>query len=158
IRASTPGFERSYIVEIAPQIGIRETRRVKGALMVSEDDILDCVDFPDSIGVNGWPVEAHIAGDVKFVFARKPRGFNQLPYRMIVPLGVENLLVAGRCAAMTHEGQSSARVSGACFVMGQAAGTAAHLALTSGIPPRKLDVPQLQGRLERDGAYLGASW
>jgi hypothetical protein len=158
IRRSTPGFEHSYIVEIAPQIGIRETRRVKGAIMVSEDDILDCADFADSIGVNGWPVEAHIAGDVKFVFARKPRGFNQLPYRMIVPLGVDNLLVAGRCAAMTHEGQSSARVSGACFVMGQAAGTAAALSLTTGTTLEKLDVAGLQRQLERDGAYLGASW
>ena len=112
IRASTPGFEKSYIVEIAPQLGIRETRRVQGEHMVSEADILDCADFPDAIGVNGWPVEAHIAGDVKFVFARRARGFNQLPYRMIVPLGVENLFVAGRCASMTHEGQSSARVTG----------------------------------------------
>jgi hypothetical protein len=158
IRASTPGFEHSYIVEIAPQLGIRETRRVKGALMVSEDDILGCADFPDSIGVNGWPVEAHIAGDVKFVFARKPRGFNQLPYRMIVPLGIENLLVAGRCASMTHEGQSSARVSGACFVMGQAAGTAAALSLKERIPAGSIEVRILQRQLERDGAYLGAKW
>jgi hypothetical protein len=158
IREVTPGFEKSYIVEIAPQLGIRETRRVRGETMVSEAEILDCADFPDAIGVNGWPVEAHVAGDVKFVFARKPRGFNQLPYRMIMPLGVENLLVAGRCASMTHEGQSSARVTGACFVMGQAAGTAAALALQAGVAPRRLDVESLQGRLERDGAYLGRKW
>jgi hypothetical protein len=158
IREVTPGFEKSYIVEIAPQLGIRETRRVRGETMVSEAEILDCADFPDAIGVNGWPVEAHVAGDVKFVFARKPRGFNQLPYRMIVPLGVGNLLVAGRCASMTHEGQSSARVTGACFVMGQAAGTAAALALQAGVAPRRLDVESLQGRLERDGAYLGRKW
>jgi len=158
IREVTPGFEKSYIVEIAPQLGIRETRRVKGETMVSEAEILDCADFPDSIGVNGWPVEAHIAGDVKFVFARKERGFNQLPYRMIVPLAIENLLVAGRCASMTHEGQSSARVTGSCFVMGQAAGTAAALALQAGVAPRRLDVKSLQERLERDGAYLGRKW
>lgn len=158
IRGSTPGFEQSYIVEIAPQLGIRETRRVKGAISVSEDDILGCADFADAIGVNGWPVEAHVAGDVRFVFARKPRGFNQLPYRMIVPLAVDNLLVAGRCASMTHEGQSSARVSGPCFVMGQAAGTAAALSLERSIPPREIDVPGLQGQLERDGAYLGSAW
>jgi hypothetical protein len=47
--------------------------------MLSEDDVLDCVDFADAIGVNGWPVEAHVAGDVKFLFARGKRGFNQLP-------------------------------------------------------------------------------
>jgi hypothetical protein len=155
IRGATPGFERAYIVEIAPQIGIRETRRVRGEYMLSEDDVLDCADFADAIGVNGWPVEAHVAGDVQFVFARKKRGFNQLPYRMIVPQKIDNLFVAGRCASMTHGGQSAARVSGPCFVMGQAAGTAAHLALQSGMAPRRLDVGKLQERLERDGAYLG---
>jgi hypothetical protein len=56
---------------------------------------------------------------------------------------------------MTHGGQSAARVSGPCFIMGQAAGTAAHLALQSGLAPRQLDVARLQERLERDGAYLG---
>jgi succinate dehydrogenase/fumarate reductase flavoprotein subunit len=74
---------------------------------------------------------------------------------MIVPQKLENLFVAGRCASMTHGGQSAARVSGPCFVMGQAAGTAAHLALQAGIAPRRLDVARLQERLERDGAYLG---
>jgi FAD-dependent oxidoreductase family protein len=156
IKSVTPGFERAYIVEIAPQIGIRETRRVRGEYMVTEADIMDCVDFPDAIGVNGWPVEAHVAGNVDFRFARGSRGFNQLPYRMIVPQKIDNLLVAGRCAAMTHDGQSSARVSGPCFVMGQAAGTAAHLALQSGKPPRRIDVQALQEQLERDGAYLGS--
>jgi hypothetical protein len=156
IKSVTPGFERAYIVEIAPQIGIRETRRVHGEYMVSEADIMDCVDFPDAIGVNGWPVEAHVAGNVDFRFARGERGFNQLPYRMIVPQKIDNLLVAGRCASMTHDGQSSARVSGPCFVMGQAAGSAAHLALQAGKPPRQINVQALQEKLEHDGAYLGS--
>jgi hypothetical protein len=155
IKSVTPGFERAYIVEIAPQLGIRETRRVRGEYTVTEEDILGCADFPDAIGVQGWPVEAHVSGDVNFVFARKERGYNQLPYRMIVPLAVDNLLVAGRCASMTHEGQSSARVSGPCFVMGQAAGTAADLAIKAGVAPRAVDVKTLRSRLERDGAYLG---
>jgi len=155
IRGSAPGFERAYIVEIAPQIGIRETRRVRGEYMLSEDDVLDCADFADAIGVNGWPVEAHVAGDVQFVFARQKRGFNQLPYRMIVPQKIDNLFVAGRCASMTHGGQSAARVSGPCFVMGQAAGTAAALALQANVAPRRLEVGRLQQALERDGAYLG---
>ena len=156
IRGATPGFEDAYIVEIAPQIGIRETRRVRGEHMLSEDEVLDCADFADAIGVNGWPVEAHVAGNVDFRFARKARGYNQLPYRMIVPLAIDNLFVAGRCASMTHGGQSAARVSGPCFVMGQAAGTAAHLALQSGKVPRRLEVKALQERLVRDGAYLGS--
>ncbi|HUQ75905.1 MAG TPA: FAD-dependent oxidoreductase, partial [Burkholderiales bacterium] len=155
IKETTPGFERAYIADIAPQIGIRETRRVKGEYMLTEDDVLDCADFDDAIGVNGWPVEDHVAGSVDFRFQRRERGYNQLPYRMVVPLRVDNLLVAGRCASMTHGGQSAARVSGPCFVMGQAAGTAAHLALKRAVRPREIDVRDLQALLKKDGAWLG---
>jgi hypothetical protein len=155
IRDNAPGFARSHIAEIAPQIGIRETRRVQGEYVLSEDDVLDCVDFDDAIGVNGWPVEDHVAGNVDFRFQRKDRGYNQLPYRMIVPCGVDNLLVAGRCASMTHGGQSAARVSGPCFVMGQAAGSAAHLALMHNTTVRDLGVRPLQEHLKSEGAWLG---
>jgi len=155
IRESTPGFERAYIAEIAPQIGIRETRRVRGEYQLSEDDVLDCADFPDAIGVNGWPVEEHVAGNVEFRFQRTTKGYNQLPYRMLLPRGAENLLVAGRCASMTHGGQSAARVSGPCFVMGQAAGSAAHLCLKIGVRPLSLDPKLLQEHLRTNGAWLG---
>jgi hypothetical protein len=122
---------------------------------LSEEDVLDCVDFTDSIGVNGWPVEEHVAGSVEFRFQRKARGYNQLPYRMLVPLQTENLFVAGRCASMTHGGQSAARVSGACFAMGQAAGPAAHLALKNATAVRDVQAESLQQALEGDGAFLG---
>jgi hypothetical protein len=157
IRDHTPGFHQSYIVDLAPQIGIRETRRIVGHYQLTEDDVLDCADFTDTIGVNGWPVEAHVAGTVEFRWQRgdSPRGFNQLPFRMMVPERVDNLYVAGRCASMTHGGQSSARVTGPCFAMGEAAGTAADLALGTGVAGAAIDVAELQRRLEHNGAYLG---
>lgn len=179
-----PGFERSYIVDIAPQVGIRETRRVRGIYQLTEADVLECASFDDTIGVNGWPLELHLKGDVEFRWPKIPesRGFNQLPYRMIVPLAgaeppqageapsggsakhvgeprtLDNLWVAGRCASMSHEAQSAARVTGACFVMGEAAGTAADLALKDGVSAASVDVASLQSRLEHQGAYLGRSW
>jgi hypothetical protein len=156
IKANTPGFQDSYIVDIAPSIGIRETRRLVGQYQLTQQDVLGCADFDDTIGVNGWPVEAHVAGDVTFMFApADSRGFNHLPYRMLVPQRVANLLVAGRCASMTQGGQSSGRVTGPCFAMGQAAGTAADLALSGSGKAAEVDVPALQRRLESDGAYLG---
>lgn len=155
IKANVPGFADSYVVDLAPQIGIRETRRIVGAYQLSEDDVRDCADFDDTIGVNGWPIEAHVAGTVDFRWQRVPRGFNQLPYRMMVPQRLTNLLVAGRCASMTHEGQSSARVTGPCFAMGEAAGTAADLALSAKVAVGAVDVAVLQERLEKNGAYLG---
>lgn len=157
IRDHTPGFHQSYIVDLAPQIGIRETRRVVGRYQLTEDDVRDCADFPDTIGVNGWPIEAHVAGTVEFRWPRgdDPRGFNQLPFRMLVPERVDNLYVVGRCASMTHGGQSSARVTGPCFAMGEAAGNAADLALATGVPAGAIDIVELQRRLELGGAYLG---
>ncbi|MBX3653274.1 MAG: FAD-dependent oxidoreductase [Ramlibacter sp.] len=155
-----PGFEQSYIVDIAPQVGIRETRRVTGHYQLTESDVLGCASFDDTVGVNGWPLELHLKGDVEFRWPAIPesRGFNQLPYRMTVPLGLDNLWVAGRCASMSHEAQSAARVTGACFVMGQAAGTAADLALTANCTAREVGITALQSRLIEGGAYLGTTW
>lgn len=157
IRSALPGFEGAYMVDVGPFIGIRETRRVVGPYQLTEDDVLDCVDFPDAIGVNGWPVEAHVAGDVEWRFPRgeEPRGYNQLPFRMIVPQGVDNLYVVGRCASMTHGGQSAARVTGPCFAMGEAAGVAADLALGARVATGAIDVERLQRRLVELGAFLG---
>jgi hypothetical protein len=157
LRERVPGFERAYLLDIAPQVGIRETRRVLGEYLLSGDDVLGCASFDDTIGVNGWPLERHVAGDVEWAWPPIPasRGFNHLPYRMLLPRRIDNLLVAGRCASMTAAGQSAARVSGGCFVMGQAAGTAAAAALAAGVAPRALAPRALQDRLERDGAYLG---
>jgi hypothetical protein len=152
-----PGFESCYIVDIAPQVGIRETRRVRGRYQLTEADVLECASFDDTIGVNGWPLELHLKGDVEFRWPKIPesRGFNHLPYRMTVPEGLDNVWVAGRCASMSHEAQSAARVTGACFVMGQAAGAAADLALQAGAAASEVDVALLQSRLQDNGAWLG---
>jgi hypothetical protein len=154
---TVPGFEKAYIVDLPPQLGIRETRRVIGGTQLSGEDVLGCASFDDSIGVNGWPMESHVAGDVTFTFPPIPesRGFNELPYRMLVPEGTDNLLMAGRCASMTHEGQSAARVSGACFAMGEAAGTAAALALGGNTSPRDIAMDKLQAALRQQGAFIG---
>lgn len=156
LKTEVPGFENATLVEIAPQVGVRETRRIAGRYRLTGEDILGCADFDDSIGVNAWPMEMHVEGRVEWrFFPEGSRGYNQLPYRMLVPNGVENLLVAGRCASMTHEGQSAARASGACFAMGQAAGTAAALALSSASALADVNAAALQRRLTENGAYLG---
>jgi hypothetical protein len=157
IRANHPGFENSYIVDIGPEIGVRETRRLLARHMLTEEEVRSCARFPDSIGLNGWPVEAHVDGDldIRWPYGDDPVGYNQLPYRSLVPVsGPANLLAAGRCAGMTHGGQSAARVAGPCFALGQAAGTAAHLALKAGLPVAEVDVAQLQSTLEDEGACL----
>lgn len=152
LRAEVPGFERAEIAEVAAQVGVRETRRVHCLHMLNEQEVIHSAAFEDSIGLNAWPVESHVDGGVHWQhFADPHNAFNQLPWRMLVPQtpAPHNLLVAGRCAGMTHLGQSAARASGACFVMGQAAGTAAALRLHA-----PLVVRTLQQRLLQDGVIL----
>ena len=162
LRERVPGFEDAYALEIAPQLGIRETRRLIGEVALTGDDVVGCASFVDAIGVNGWPLELHVKGDVEWRWPPIPesRGYNQLPWRMLLPRrstagGALNLALAGRCASMTHEGHSAARVSGPCFVMGQAAGTAAALAVARNEPLHAFDARLLQKALLADGAWLG---
>ena len=158
LRHEVPGFADAAIVDIAAQIGVRETRRIQGQYVLTGEDILASSSFSDAIGINAWPMELHTAGKIDWQFPRNwdsadGRVYNDLPWRMLVPAKVDNLLVAGRCASMTHEGQSAARVSGACFVMGQAAGTAAAM-----VSPTEsfgdLNFTALQNKLRQDGVCL----
>jgi hypothetical protein len=157
LRRDVPGFSHSYIVDLPPQLGIRETRRIVGEYRLSEDDVITCASFDDTVGAGALPLDNPIAGETRWNWPdiASSRGFYHLPYRMLLPQGVRNLLVAGRCASLTHEGQVAARASGSCFVMGQAAGSAAHLALKDGKDPRDVAPELLQAVLEADGAYLG---
>ncbi len=158
LRNEVPGFEQSAIVDIAAQVGVRETRRIQGQYSLGGEDILSSARFEDAIGINAWPMEQHCDGRIDWKFPRnvdaaQGRAYNDLPWRMLIPATVSNLLVAGRCASMTHEGQSAARASGGCFVMGQAAGTAAAQ-LKAGEPFANTNVKQLQQLLKQDGVYF----
>lgn len=158
LRQEVPGFADAAIVDIAAQIGVRETRRIQGQYVLTGEDILASSRFDDAIGINAWPMELHTAGKIDWQFpyntdSNEGRVYNDLPWRMLVPATVSNLLVAGRCASMTHEGQSAARVSGSCFVMGQAAGTAAAM-LSESQTFADVDVKALQYLLVKDGVYL----
>jgi hypothetical protein len=155
LRAEVPGFERADLIDIGTQLGVRETRRVKGVYQLSGDDVLNGARFDDAIGLNAWPIERHAQGRIEWAFPRDANNtFNQLPWRMLLPRSANNLLVAGRCASMEHEGQSAARASGACFVMGQAAGTAAALMCRGALTTEQVVQP-LQQALRRDGVELG---
>jgi hypothetical protein len=87
LKREAPGFADAYIVDIPPQLGVRETRRITGRYQLTADDVLTCANFSDTVGVNGWPIEAHNAGNVEWKWPPIPqsRGFCHLPYRMILP-------------------------------------------------------------------------
>ena len=126
LKREAPGFGNAYIVDTPPQLGIRETRRITGRYQLSRRRRARLRELSRHHRRQRLADREARRGRRRVAVAghsRQSRGFNHLPYRMLLPQKVDNLLVAGRCASMTHEGQSAARVSGACFVMGQAAGS-----------------------------------
>jgi len=153
MRTRVPGFETAYLLDIPPQIGIRETRRIIGDHVLTDTDVLACADFDDTIGVNAWPLEIHGPGNVEMRYPpADSRGFNHLPLRMLIARGLDNLLVAGRCGSMTHLAQAAARVSGGCYVMGEAAGVVAAMASDGKV--RNVNAAKVQTRLAHAGVFL----
>jgi hypothetical protein len=155
LRDKIVGMENVEVIDTAPKIGLRETRRVMGGHLLTDEEVLGGTKFKDGIGACAWPIE--IVDPVKgrkFVYL-KNGDFYTIPYRCLIPQTVENLLMAGRFVSCNHEAQASARVMGPAAAMGQAIGTAAALSIKSGVFPRDLDVSLLQQELVRAGAFLG---
>ena len=149
-----PGFERAGVIQTGEKLGVRETRRVLGEHLLTEEEILKGTKFDDGIGTSAWPVEVHTAeGKSKFEFL-KGDDFHTIPYRSLVPKKVENLLMAGRFISCTHMAQASIRVMGPASVMGQAIGTAAALSIKGEMIPRKLNIKLLQRELKTAGVFL----
>lgn len=155
LREKVPGFERAVLVSTSPAIGVRESRRVLGEHVLSADDVLSARRFDDQVARCGAPIEDHHAGaDTRWVYL-EPGASYGIPYRCLLPRGVEGLLVAGRCFSASHDAHASARSMATCMAMGQAAGTAAALSAAAGVQPRALDPAQLRARLREDGADVG---
>ncbi|MCV0402427.1 MAG: FAD-dependent oxidoreductase [Chloroflexi bacterium] len=154
LRDRVPGFEESVVVATSPSIGIRESRRVHGDHRLSREDVLQARRFDDEIALCGAPIEDHHAGgDTEWRYVGAS-GVYSIPYRSLLPKGAEGLLVAGRCFSSTHDAHASARSMATCMAMGQAAGTAAAMAVSGGITPRAVDADALRQRLLADGALL----
>ena len=152
-RRFVPGYENAYIADIGSEIGVRESRRIKGDYWLTLDDVLNEARFEDSIACSAWPVEEHGAGRAtKWVFL-KAGTFYELPFRMLLPVGLNGLLVAGRCASASHDAQASMRVAAVCMALGEAAGVAA--AQAGGGDIRRLDAERIRRQLEKQGAMVG---
>ncbi len=148
-KESVPGFEESYFITSGPYIGIRETRRILGQYVLNEDDITRGNRFDDAVATGCWYLDRH-PNHVTVGSANEPKTGIQpdpydIPYRSITTRNLSNLLVAGRCHSATAAAATSTRVSVTAMALGQAAGTAAALALKSG-----KDVGELDGQAVRE--------
>ena len=142
------GFERAYLQQTAAQIGVRESRRIRGEYTLTADDVLGARKFADGIARSSYPVDIHSPTGSGTDIREVPEGDHyEIPYRCLVPVGIGNLLVAGRCVSATHEAQASLRVMPQCFAMGEAAGVAAALAIEQSIPPGEVAPDELRRAL-----------
>jgi glycine/D-amino acid oxidase-like deaminating enzyme len=155
LRERILGFENAYLSEIAFHVGVRETRRIKGRHVLTEEEVLSGARFPDPVARGAWPIERHPPHS-RTTELRTLEGdsWYQIPYRCCLPLGVENLLVGGRCLSTTSAAQASTRVMAPSMATGQACGTAAALCALQGLPAPELPHEELRRELERGGALL----
>jgi len=150
-----PGFEHAYFADTPTQLGVRETRRVRGDYELTGDDVLGAARFDDAIACGSWPQEFHVAGtETQYVWLDEG-AYYQVPYRSLLVQGVDNLLVAGRCISATHEALASTRVIAPSMAQGEAAGIAGAMAARTGMSLRALDVAAVQDALRACGAFLG---
>lgn len=148
LRAHLPGYEQARVALTCPQLGVRESRKIRGEYTITEDDILGSRQFGDTIGRCGAQMTGYKLYDVS--------GLDyDLPYRCLVPQGIDGLLATGRCISATHEAINTLRLIGPCMLTGEAAGTAAALAVERGVAPREAEVAELQSRLKQQGNNLG---
>ena len=155
IRAEIPGFENICLLD-CPQIGVRETRHIRGRYVLNLRDIYEQRDFPDSIGFGSHPVDTKPRpawlDDPKKAYPA--RWYFKIPYRCLVAEKIDNLLVAGRCVSATHEASGSIRPTVQCMITGEAAGTAAALSFREKTTPATLDVTLLRTTLKKAGVLL----
>ncbi|MEM0124559.1 MAG: FAD-dependent oxidoreductase [Candidatus Micrarchaeaceae archaeon] len=150
------GFENAYLIDSAPMIGMRETRRAVGEYVLKKKDVIGNARFDDAIARCGHPLEIHDPnkGVIYVHLNGGDSSWYHIPYRSIVQKGVDNAFVVGRCLSAEFEAQASARVTGTALAMGHAAGAAAALAMRDNRPVKDIDIKELQARLREQGAII----
>lgn len=160
-----PGFKDAQIKTIAPQLGIRETRRIIGDFMLSVEDLEENREFEDCIGFSmyGWdlphpdkPSEQPFANDdvTGYKYKVKKGLSTPLPYRIMIPKPIENLICPGRAVSVEGQVLGPVRVMAPCMAMGEASGTAAGQVINNKIPFNQVDLVKLRQKLKDVGAII----
>jgi hypothetical protein len=136
----SPRFKDAYLIKMACQIGVRETRRIMGLYVLNEQDVLEARKFLDGIAKSNYPVDIHNpAGSGTVIKHVKTDDYYEIPYRCLVPKNINNLLIGSRCISSTHEAHSSLRIMPVVSGIGEAAGIASAIAVENNIPPSEID-------------------
>jgi hypothetical protein len=143
-----PGLEHCHLMRTGAHVGVRDTRRIVGEYVLTVEDARSGAEFEDVIARKYGAIDAN-----QLYIGKMHSGF-AYPYRSMLPVRIDNLLVAGRCGSATFLGHAAGKSMGNMMALGQAAGTAAALCAKQGVTPRELDVRQLQTVLRSMGAQL----
>ncbi|MEM7029658.1 MAG: FAD-dependent oxidoreductase, partial [Chloroflexota bacterium] len=147
-----PGFAQAYLMETAPMLGVRESRRIMGDYVLTGEDVIAGRQFDDCIALGGYHMDIHRPSGT-WVESKNVQTYD-IPFRSLVAGGVEGLLMAGKCLSATHEAVAATRVIPICMAQGQAVGTAAALAVKGNVSPRDIKTRDLQNTLIDQGAEL----
>jgi hypothetical protein len=148
------GFESAIFLEVAPKLGIRETRRVTGQYVLTEADVRGNKRFDDAIGLCNSPVDVHEPGGSRAIMDHVGVGYG-IPYQTMIPLKVDNLVMAGRCISVDEIAFGSTRNVPACTMTGEAAAIATSLAAKRGVTVSAIPAGDVQARLRELGVWLG---
>ncbi len=154
-RKYVPGFEKAYVAQSGMIACVRESRRIMGEYELTAKDVLDARKFEDTIAFGSYPIDLHNPTGKGTILKKIKQGLAYgIPLRCLIPLKVENLVVAGRCISGTHVANASYRTMPICMATGQAAGVCAALAAKSNQLPRTVNAALVQKELVKQGAYL----
>ena len=153
LKENTNAFKNSILISIASDIGVRESRKLKGKHILTEEELKNCTKFEDSIALGNYDIDIHNpsgSGTSHYYF--KDGEYYTIPYRSLLPNEYDNMLVAGRCISATHEAQASIRIMPICACLGEAAGTAVAVVKNTNTTTHNVDVKKIQKKLKDNGA------
>lgn len=154
IKNHIPGCRDAMLDGVAPRLGIRESRRMMGEYYLTGEEVINGIKRADGVCKGGHEVDIHGKDKNHIRMTIKDAGSYDIPLGCLIPKGMKNLLMAGRCLSADRVAHSSARVMGTCLAMGQASGTAAAICAAAGIHTNELSVSELRKALREQGAVL----
>lgn len=146
------GFANSQLIDMPPEVGIRQTRTIAGEATLTNEQVASCYKPEDGVVRSSWPIEMHSGEKSKLHWLKED--YYEIPYGTLVPKGLDNVIVAGRCLSAEHEALASARVTAQCFELGHAAATATLQKLEKSINYREVNVQELRGEMRSAGSTL----
>jgi hypothetical protein len=156
LKEHVPGFENSQLIYSAGEIGVRESRKIVGEYVLTQEDLVACTKFPDRIAAGNYDIDIHNpagSGTSHYYFA--PGTWYTIPYRSLLPLEADNLLVAGRCISATHEAQASIRILPIVARWARPQAWRRRWRTMPAWRPREADVAEIQRILTEQGAFIG---